>query len=74
MLRILWKLGIVINLKDKMNELELKTEVECDHNFVTHMIQMPEGYHKPGATYCSKCGKFKPINQHLQSTSGLTKP
>jgi len=53
---------------------DFPTEVECDHRWITHMIQMPQGYEKPGVTSCSKCGKFKPINKHLQSTSGLTKP
>lgn len=31
----------------------------CDHHYVTHMIQMPQGYSKPVSTRCDKCGDMK---------------
>lgn len=31
----------------------------CDHAPVLNMIQMPEGYSKPGATTCKKCGAVR---------------
>lgn len=39
--------------------------VACDHEWVMHLIQMPQGYEKPGATVCTKCGEHKPSQQFI---------
>ncbi len=41
----------------------------CDHDWVVHMIQMPQGYQKPGVTRCAKCGAYKPSAQQSASTA-----
>lgn len=39
-------------------------EQGCEHEWVTHLIQMPEGYGKPGATKCTKCGALQAPTQY----------
>ena len=33
---------------------------ECAHDWITNMIQMPDGYMKPGRTLCARCGAVHP--------------
>lgn len=43
----------------------------CEHEWVVQMIHMPEGYDKPGASKCRKCGAFFGDPPRVAS-SGLT--
>lgn len=48
----------------------------CHHEWVLSMIEMPEGYSKPGAATCRKCGE--PLNpepaQIVTTTSDIPDP
>jgi hypothetical protein len=35
----------------------------CQHEYVLHMIMMPQGYEKPGASICKHCGEHEPPRQ-----------
>ncbi len=60
-----------------MSDARLPTAEEvrgilCDHAWVTHMIEMPEGYSKPGVTLCEHCGVEKNPSQWTVTTTGAT--
>jgi hypothetical protein len=47
---------------------------ECKHKWVLHMIQMPGGYEKPGATICDLCGEYQDAAGHQPVVFTTTTP